>query len=199
MKLTVLGRYGKFPNKDGATCSYLIQSSGGTRIVLDMGSGSLHNLNKILDYKDIDGVIISHFHGDHCADAFVFRNIALELTKTDVWKTKLPFFMPQHPIDEYNALKSCPGFEVVDIHNELKSRIKDLELEFIRVNHPLPTFGVRVIDSEKKVLSYTADIMDKKNLDKLFKGSDFALVDACILQKNHKEGAPHISVKNIAR
>ena len=196
MKVTAIGRYGKYPNKDGATCCYLIESAQ-TKIVLDMGSASLKNLDKVIDYKHIDAVVVSHFHGDHCADAFVFRNVAFEFIKTGVWDTKLPFFMPKEPYNEFMALKSCEGFQTIEISDGLKTAIKDIDLEFFKVNHPLPTYAVKVSSNEKS-LSYTADIMDKENLDRLFLGADFAIVDACILEKNHKQGLPHISVKEIA-
>lgn len=197
MKLTTLGRYGKYPNSEGATCSYLIESDNGTKILLDMGSGSLINLNKIIAFEQIDGVIISHFHGDHCADAFVFRNIAFEYIKRGIWTTQLPFFMPEKPEEEYNALKKCQGFDAKIIANGLKAKIKDISVEFFEMKHPLPVFGCRISDG-RNTIAYTADTVMCDNLVKLLKGCDLALVDACILSKNHTEDMPHISVKDIA-
>lgn len=197
MKLTVLGRYGKYPNSNGATCSYLLESRKGTKIILDMGSGSLQNLNKVLPYEQIDGVVISHFHGDHCSDAFVFRNIAIEFIKKGLWKSKLPFFMPYKSQEEFNALKKCQGFDTKIITNGLKASIKDFQLEFFEMKHPLPVFGVRVTDGQKTI-AYTADTVMCHNLPLLLQASDLALVDACILSKDHTEKMPHISIKDMA-
>lgn len=197
MKLTALGVYGKYPNSTGATCSYLIESQKGAKIILDMGSGSLQNFNKIIPYKDIDGIVLSHFHGDHIADAFVFRNIAFEYINNGVWETKLPFFMPNNPEEEYRALKSCKGFQSIEIHNKLKAKIKDFSLEFFELKHPITVYGVRVSDG-KNSIAYTADTVMCDNLPKLLMGCDLALVDACILSKNHNGDMPHISVKDMA-
>lgn len=196
MKLTVLGRYGKYPNKDGATCSYLIESKGGAKILLDMGSGSLRNLAKVCAYEQIDAVVLSHFHGDHISDAFVFRNIAFELTKTGVWETDFPFFMPEKPQNEFLALSSA-GIAVHIVNEGMVAQIKDFQLKFFEMNHTLPTFGVRLDDGEK-CLAYTADTKYCANIKKLTEGADIALVDACILRKNHTKESPHICVYDIA-
>lgn len=196
MKLTVLGRYGKYPNKDGATCSYLVESKGGAKILLDMGSGTLRNLANICAYEDIDAIVLSHFHGDHIADAFVFRNIAFELTKTRVWQSSLPLFMPDTPHEEFLALSSA-GIAVHTVSDGMFAEIKDFRLQFFEMSHTLPTFGVAVSDGEKR-LAYTADTRYCKNLEKLTEGADLALVDACILKKNHTQESPHISVYDMA-
>ncbi|MDD4316493.1 MAG: MBL fold metallo-hydrolase [Clostridia bacterium] len=196
MKLTVLGRYGKYPNKNGATCSYLVESKSGAKIILDMGSGSLKNLANVCAYEDIDAVVISHFHGDHCADAFVFRNIALEQTKKGL-RAPISFFMPEQPQEEYYALSSCEGFAAQAVCGGMKTSIKDFCLEFFEMSHTLPTFGVRVTDGEK-CLAYTADTTYTKTIKTLVEGCDLALVDACILQREHSAESPHISVYGIA-
>ncbi|HHT83139.1 MAG: MBL fold metallo-hydrolase [Christensenellales bacterium] len=198
MKLSITGRYGKYPNQNGATCGYVAESSKGTKIVLDMGSGSLRNLSKLMPYSDIDAVVISHFHGDHCADAFVFRNIAVEYVKSGVWEAPLPFFMPNEPYEEYAALKSCLGFDSIVIHDGCKFTVKDLELTFYKLEHPLPVYGVKIKEEGGKVLSYTADTVMCDNLLRLVEGCDMALVDACLLEKNHTPQSPHISVKEMA-
>lgn len=196
MKLTVLGKYGKYPNKHGATCGYLIESNGGARVLLDMGSGVLRNLAAICDYHTIDGIILSHFHGDHVADAFVFRNIAFELTKTGVWQSPIPIFMPPTPENEFLALSSS-GIAPQVTSDGMIARIKDLNLEFFEMCHTLPTFGTKISDG-KKCVAYTADTRQCGNISKLIAGADLALVDACILKKDHHEQSPHISVYDIA-
>ena len=57
----------------------LFIESAQTKNSTGYGSASLKNLDKVIDYKHIDAVVVSHFHGDHCADAFVFRMWRLSL------------------------------------------------------------------------------------------------------------------------
>ena len=48
MKLTILGCYGPYPSPQGACSSYLVEG-GGVRILLDMGNGSLANLERLTE------------------------------------------------------------------------------------------------------------------------------------------------------
>ena len=68
MKIKVIGKYGRYAPFNAATNCYLIQSESGKNIVLDLGSGGLSGLQKYIDIKDIDMVIITHLHFDHASD-----------------------------------------------------------------------------------------------------------------------------------
>lgn len=196
MKLTILGRYGKFPCVDGSTCGYLLQSEK-ANILIEAGSGTLRNLVKILPYQDIDAIVLSHHHGDHTADAYVFRNIAFEYVKTMVWEARIPVFMPHTPAADFSALSSCIGFDAKVISDRMKVSVKDIDLEFFAAKHPLETYGM-VFSDGKSTFGYTADTVNCENLKPLIDSSETILADAAILEKDHNENSPHISVKEIA-
>lgn len=67
MKLTVVGCSGSFPSADSTCSSYLIEADG-YRLVLDMGNGALGELQRHCGLYDVDAVILSHLHADHCID-----------------------------------------------------------------------------------------------------------------------------------
>src|SRR3954447_26748340 len=67
MRLTVLGCSGSFPGPDGPASSYLLEA-GGFRAVVDMGNGSLSALQRLGHAYDVDAVLLSHLHADHCLD-----------------------------------------------------------------------------------------------------------------------------------
>ena len=70
MRLTVLGCAGSFPTAESPASSYLIEHDG-QRIVLDMGNGSIANLQQHVDLDQpnaISAVLLPHGHLDHCAD-----------------------------------------------------------------------------------------------------------------------------------
>lgn len=48
MKLTVLGNTGPYPKAGGACSGYLLEN-GDSKVVLDMGNGTLANLRTICD------------------------------------------------------------------------------------------------------------------------------------------------------
>lgn len=71
MKVTVLGKSPAWQDAGGACSGYLIEE-GGTRLLLDCGNGVFGKLRERCDYVDVDAVVISHLHADHCIDLIPF-------------------------------------------------------------------------------------------------------------------------------
>jgi len=67
LQLTVIGRWGAYPEKGEATSSFLVEHKG-FNLLLDCGSGVLSRLQYYLDLKKLDALILSHYHADHIAD-----------------------------------------------------------------------------------------------------------------------------------
>ena len=67
MKLTILGCSGSAPGPDGPASSYLVEHDG-FRLLLDLGSGAFGALQRHLDPAEVDAVVLSHLHPDHCLD-----------------------------------------------------------------------------------------------------------------------------------
>ena len=67
MKLTVVGCSGSFPSAESACSSYLVEADG-FRLLLDMGNGALGELQRHCGLYDLDAVLLSHLHADHCID-----------------------------------------------------------------------------------------------------------------------------------
>jgi ribonuclease BN (tRNA processing enzyme) len=67
MRLTVLGKSPSWEDAGGACTSYLVEHKG-TALAVDFGSGALGKLRMRADYRDLDAIVISHFHADHLLD-----------------------------------------------------------------------------------------------------------------------------------
>src|SRR6266536_1241487 len=67
MRLTAVGCSGSFPGPGSPASCYLVEHEG-FRLVLDLGSGALGPLQRHADLLDIDAVLLSHLHADHCLD-----------------------------------------------------------------------------------------------------------------------------------
>ena len=67
MRLIVLGCSGSGPGPESPASGYLVEA-GGTRLVLDLGNGTLGALQRHTDPWSLDAVAFSHLHPDHCAD-----------------------------------------------------------------------------------------------------------------------------------
>ena len=76
MRLTVVGCSGSYPGPESSASCYLLEhetesdsGQGRTwRILLDLGNGALGQLHRYADPLDIDAVLVSHLHADHCLD-----------------------------------------------------------------------------------------------------------------------------------
>jgi ribonuclease BN (tRNA processing enzyme) len=67
VRLTVLGGCGAWPSADQACSGYLVEHDG-FRLLIDPGYAILPRLLQGLDADEVDAVLVSHGHPDHCAD-----------------------------------------------------------------------------------------------------------------------------------
>ena len=71
MRLTIVGCSGSFAGPSSPASCYLVQAEHEGRtwnLVLDLGNGALGALQRHIDPMDIDAVVLSHLHSDHCLD-----------------------------------------------------------------------------------------------------------------------------------
>ncbi len=91
MQLTVLGGSAAGPNPGQGCSGYLVQS-GATRVVLDLGPGTFPELRKHVDFREVDGIILSHLHLDHWLDILAMR-FALAYNPVPPQQA-IPFWLP---------------------------------------------------------------------------------------------------------
>lgn len=195
MKLTILGNYGPFPAAGGACSSYLLQLDGGENIILDMGSGSLSQLQKHIAIPDIDAVILSHLHFDHIADALLLR-YALNVYANNVpLQKKIKLFLPQTPKPVFDMLAEEGLYEVHVLTPGYKAHIGAATFAVTQMRHPVETYGVH-IEEQGKAFAYTADTALCDELLPLLKNADIALVEAGERSTQKAEaGGAHLSVE----
>src|ERR687890_330747 len=73
MRLIVLGGSAASPNA-GVGCAGLLVQTDRTRLVLDLGPGTLQELRRHTDFRMLDAVIVSHLHLDHVLDLLALRH-----------------------------------------------------------------------------------------------------------------------------
>ena len=67
MRLTVLGGCGAWPAAGQACSGYLVEHDG-FRLLIDPGYATVPRLLQSIDADEVDAVLVSHGHPDHCAD-----------------------------------------------------------------------------------------------------------------------------------
>ena len=71
VQLTVLGSSGGCASPGNPASGYLLTHERST-IWCDAGSGTFMALMDLMDPADVDAIVISHIHTDHCADLIAF-------------------------------------------------------------------------------------------------------------------------------
>jgi ribonuclease BN (tRNA processing enzyme) len=183
MKITVIGYWGAYPEKDEATSAYLLQHNG-KNILIDCGSGVLSKLQNFVNLSELDSVVLSHYHADHMCDIYSLQYAAMIATHIGT-RTK--------PLHIY-GLGDDPKFESLSygqicfshpLHNDTTTNIEGLKFGFIKTEHPVACLGMR-IEFDGKVIAYTADTEWTDNLRKIADKSDL-LICECNLY-NYQKG-----------
>ena len=194
MKLTVLGGRGAWPTADAACSGYLVEHDG-HRLLLDPGYAVMPQLLRRLRPGDVDAVVVTHGHPDHCADLNpLLRARAL----ADTPAPALPVYAPAGALDAVLALDR-PGM----LHGSYDLRAFDpaTEPEFTSgpfhiatrsLPHHVPNAGLRLTAADR-VLAYTGDTGPSPALAELADRADLFLAEATYPEEVPGEDAPYLS------
>ncbi|UQS83272.1 MBL fold metallo-hydrolase [Bombilactobacillus thymidiniphilus] len=175
MKITVLGYYGGYPYRQQATSGYLIQDQG-FNLLLDCGSGVLNALQNYLDPLQLDAVVLTHYHHDHIADVGVLQHY-WQLNSGSKKHEYLPIYgNTQDPL-HFASLNFGDFTKAMPYVDYDKLQLGPFTLHFQKTIHPVPTFAVRIIDSQKKIFTFTADTAYFDGLIDFAQQSDLLITD----------------------
>jgi ribonuclease BN (tRNA processing enzyme) len=180
VQLTVLGCSGTFPGPDSPCSSYLVEHEG-FRLVLDLGAGSLGQLQRHIDLLDVDAVYVSHLHADHCIDLVAY-SYARRYHPGGV-PPQVPVYGP-----EGTASRICGAFETPPVHGLLDvfdfrevpvgtRQIGPFTVTSARTNHPVECHALRV-EAGGRSLTYSGDTGECPGLVELATGTDLFLCEA---------------------
>jgi ribonuclease BN (tRNA processing enzyme) len=197
MKLTVVGCSGSFPSAESACSSYLVEADG-FRLLLDMGNGALGELQRHCGLYDLDAVLLSHLHADHCIDMcgyFVARYYRHEGGPAHA----IPVYGPQGTERRLNTAygdlpdEKCMS-EVFDFRTLEPGtfRLGPFSVTTDRVSHPVEAFGFRV-EHAGKSLTYCGDTGASDALLALADGTDLFLCEASFTYGKEDIPALHLN------
>lgn len=181
MELTIIGYQGGYPTIQSGTSCYLIKDDN-INIVLDMGAGTLRDLQRYIDLKDIDSIIISHFHPDHYSDLMCFQQGYL--IKKQLGEKLKPITIYCLNDDKYlEVLKNDYGIDIKIIDDKTCIKIGEMEIDFIKTVHSAKGLSVR-IKKDNKFLVYTADTELHDELINFSKYADLILAECSLYHEN---------------
>jgi len=185
IKITVLGSGTCAVTTRRSCASYLLQL-GKKQILLDIGFGALRRLVEAgFDYRNIDGVICSHFHLDHIGDLLPLI-MALQFTPNYKRSKSLNVIGPQqfrtflHHCRDLHGEWVIPadGFELLihELHSEQLEIFSGL-ITARTTRHTLYTNAYR-IEYAGKSLFYSGDTGPCEDLIDLAADADLAIIEA---------------------
>jgi len=183
MKLTIAGCAGSFPSPDSVCSAYLVEAEG-FRLLLEFGTGAVAALQRHCVLHDIDAVVLSHLHSDHCSDAATYQVVRQHDPRGAF--PVLPLYGPTGTSQRLAAMSNgaidgdgaADVTEVFDVRSLAETdSIGPFTVRTARMNHPVETLGVR-LEHEGRVLAYSADTGPTRALIDLAADADVLLCEA---------------------
>jgi ribonuclease BN (tRNA processing enzyme) len=176
MRISVLGGCGAWPAAGQACSGYLIEHDG-FRLLVDPGYAVLPRLLGQLAADDVDAVLVSHGHPDHCADLHpLLRARAFGAARPSA----LPVYALPGALDRVLALDG-PGLlshvRVTDLTPGRRRDIGPFQLDTWPLPHFVPNLGLR-LTAGGRVLAYTGDTGPSPDVAELARGADLFLAEA---------------------
>jgi ribonuclease BN (tRNA processing enzyme) len=190
MRLTLLGGSAASPNA-GMGCAGLLLQTDRTRLVLDLGPGTLQELRRHTDFRTLDAVIVSHMHVDHVLDLLALRH-ALAYNPLPA-PAPVPIWLPPGG-SELLAQATAP-FDACDEPGRFAATVTvaeydpaqpvtigDVDVTFMPAKHYIPAWAIRVQPPAGPALGYTGDTGPAAALAEFFAGVHVLVAEATLLE-----------------
>ncbi len=201
MRLTVLGCSGSGPGPESPASGYLLQADGAS-VVLDLGNGTFGVLQRHLDPFELDAVLLTHLHPDHCADMSALV-VYYRYHPAERLPRPLPVHAPEEAPDRLASAYAPSRAERArtDLSDVLELRalesgcavpIAGFTVTAGRVAHPCEAYGLR-IEHAGAILVYTGDSGPCNTLPELASGADTLLAEASWTDHTDRPEGLHLS------
>ncbi len=202
MLLIVLGCSGSIPGPSSPASGYLIDA-GGARLAVDLGNGTVGELQNHADPLSLDAVLLSHLHPDHCADfsaLTVLRRYHPD-PPVDPRVAKLPVYAPEAAPTRLAAqyapdpteLARTDLSDVYDFHAwPAEPLINGIGVRVARAVHPCEAYALR-LEHDGRSIAYTGDSGACEALTELADGADVLLAEASWTHADDRPPGVHLS------
>lgn len=194
MKLTIIGYWGGYPARDGASSMYIVEKAG-FMLVIDAGSGGLSKFQKYRNVTDIDAVLLSHYHADHIADVGVLQHALLVESYITESKKVVPMYGHSEDMHQFEKLNhDYTKAMVYKPENALK--IGPFFIRFLKTKHSVPCYGMRITDGTSTIV-YTADSAFQEEWYKFSQNADLLLAECNFYSDQDGTEAGHMTSSEV--
>ncbi|QYJ04285.1 MBL fold metallo-hydrolase [Nocardioides panacisoli] len=199
-RMTVVGCSGSYPGPDSPASCYLVQAEAEGRtwnLVVDLGNGALGALQRYIDPLQVDAVLLSHLHADHCIDMtsyYVLRKFHPTGTQPQipVWgpsdtpgRLSRAYDLPMNPgmREEFEFFSFPAAVEIGPFH-----------VRAVAVDHPVEAYAMRISVGDK-VLAYSGDTGPVDSLVDVAVDADLFLAEASFEEGADNPPSLHLTGK----
>jgi len=206
VKITVLGCSGSVPGPDLPTSGYLVEADG-FRIVVDIGAGTFGKLQTHCSPFEVDAVVLSHLHLDHCADFAALTTFRRHHPRPpyDPRVRKLPVHAPTGAsvrlANAHAASRSEPeSLEDVFEFSTLRPgsfRLGPFTVAVAQMRHICEAYGFR-FEFGGRSLVFSGDTAACPELVELARGADVLMADTAWQDRGSRPDNLHMSGREAA-
>ena len=147
-----------------------------------------------MDPDEVDAIVISHVHTDHCADLVAFYGYMAYGPSGTI---PVPVYVPSNTVEPIASFVRAEGehvfFMTLDFHEvEAGSSVTigSIEVTFAETNHPVPTVASRYAAAGRSV-AFSGDTGPGGGYPDLLAGCTAALCEATIQGPRHNQSYPY--------
>lgn len=203
MLLTVLGCSGSLPGPDAPASGYLLEAEG-FLLAVELGPGTLAELQARRDPFQLDALAFSHLHADHCSD---FASLAVlrryhPSPSRDPRAHRLPVYGPSTTPRRFAMAYATSDAELPDIdHSDVFDfrawtpgpvEIGPFTVRTAPAAHPCESYSL-AITHDGRTLVYTGDTGPNAALTALVDGADVLLTEASWTHAADRPADLHLS------
>ncbi|MCG6499743.1 MBL fold metallo-hydrolase [Kitasatospora sp. A2-31] len=176
-RLTVLGTCGAWPEAGRSASGFLLEYDG-FRLVLDLGYGTFPRLSERCADGQVDAVVVTHEHPDHCADLSALCRARYFAPERGA---RLPLYCTPGVVARVQAMEPTEDlFDVFDVHPiPSDHRVGPFRLDTALLPHHVPHAGVRVT-APGLTVAYSGDAGADPVLARLAAGADLFIAGATL-------------------
>lgn len=203
MLLTVLGCSGSAPGPKAPSSGYLLEADG-FLLGIELGTGTLAELQAVRDPFTLDALLFSHLHPDHCgdfADLTVIRRYHPAPTRNPR-ELRLPVYAPGEAPSRFAAAYSPDeadraATDLSDVYafHPLAAgtvHIGPFEISAVPAAHPCESYSFRITHGGRSLV-YTGDTGMVDRLADLARGADVLLSEASWTHAPDRPADLHLS------
>ena len=198
LRLCPLGS-GTANTRVGGSLSGFGVRAGAHAVVLDLGAGALARLLDEADPAELDALVITHAHPDHCIDLFALH---VYLAHGPGRQEPLPLFTPPGLAGRFSAFGGVDHWDEVFATSELpppagRLQIRpELTLAWQEVPHLPPTFALR-LEHGAGSICFGADCGPNDELGSFARDVDVLILECSFGTGPVPGGVPHLDAAGV--